>query len=155
MVTGSHNPPDQNGFKMLLAKDLTGGGPVYGEAIKALAALAAKDDYARGTGHVKNTDMREAYIAAPPERLSPARRPLKVVWDCGNGAAGEIALRLTASLPGKHTVLFAEIDGHFPHHHPDPTVEENLRDLQNAVRGAKSRSRHRVRRRRGPHRRDR
>lgn len=132
MVTGSHNPGDQNGFKMLMDKSLPGGGPIYGEAIKKLAAMAAAEDFVIGSGSSKKIDVREAYI----QRLlkdyqSP--RPLKVVWDCGNGAAGEIARRMTAALSGEHILLFDEIDGHFPNHHPDPTVAANLRDLQKAV----------------------
>lgn len=132
MVTGSHNPPDQNGFKMLIAKNLKGGGPVYGEAIKALAALAAKGDYVSGQGNAKKVDIREIYTARlAKDYHSP--KALKVVWDCGNGAAGDIARMLTSKLPGEHTLLFADIDGTFPNHHPDPTVPENLKDLQAAV----------------------
>ena len=132
MVTGSHNPPDQNGFKMLLARRLPGGGPVYGEAIKVLAALAAKGDLETGTGISKNIDVRDAYV----ERLLKAYRgaeALKVVWDNGNGAGGEIVQRLVKKLPGEHILLFPEIDGRFPNHHPDPSVPENMKDLQAAV----------------------
>ena len=128
MVTGSHNPPDQNGFKMLIAKHLPGGGPVYGEAIKALAALALRDDFATGAGQARKIELRETYV----ERLLKDYKgtaSLKVVWDCGNGAGGDIVKLLTSRLPGEHTLLFAEIDGRFPNHHPDPTVPENLRDL--------------------------
>ena len=133
MVTGSHNPGDQNGFKMRLAKHLTGGGPVYGDAIKKLAAMAARDDFVSGLGTAERIDIRDAYVLRLlKDYTSP--RPLKVVWDCGNGAAGEIARRLIAKLPGEHTLLFDEIDGRFPNHHPDPTVAENLRDLQKAVK---------------------
>ena len=131
MVTGSHNPPDQNGFKMLIAKHLPGGGPVYGDAIKKLATMAATNDFVSGKGSFKKVDIQNIYV----ERLlkDHPKTPTKVVWDCGNGAGGEIVRRLTARLPGKHILLFADIDGHFPNHHPDPTVPENLRDLQEAV----------------------
>ncbi len=133
MVTGSHNPSDQNGFKMLIAKHLTGGGPVYGDAIKKLADMAAKDDFVTGTGKVEKLDVRDAYVdRLMKDYQSP--RPLKVVWDCGNGAVGEIMLRLKAKLPGEHILLFSDIDGRFPNHHPDPTVAENLVDLQKAVK---------------------
>ena len=131
MVTGSHNPPDQNGFKMLIGKHLPGGGPVYGDAIKKLAAMSASDDYVTGKGFARSLDIRNAYV----DRLLKDQ-PLtakKVVWDCGNGAGGEIVRRVTALLPGEHTLLFAEIDGRFPNHHPDPTVPANLRDLQAVV----------------------
>jgi phosphomannomutase len=134
MVTGSHNPGDQNGFKMLIGKHLPTGGPVYGDAIKKLAAMAAKDDFVTAPkGTAKQIDVREAYIARLlKDYASP--KPLKVVWDCGNGAGGEIVERLTKKLPGTHKLLFAEIDGRFPNHHPDPTVAENLRDLEAAVK---------------------
>jgi phosphomannomutase len=137
MVTGSHNPPDQNGFKMLLAKNLKGGGPVYGEAIKQLAAIAAKGDYVTGKGQNKKVDIGEMY-AARLARDYKSPRALKVVWDCGNGAAGDIVRKLVAKLPGEHKLLFAEIDGTFPNHHPDPTVAENLVDLQKAVKETKA-----------------
>lgn len=132
MVTGSHNPPDQNGFKMMIAKHVKGGGPFFGEAIKKLGVMASKGDYVTGKGEAKKTDIREVY-AARLARDYQSPKPLKVVWDCGNGAAGEVIRRLTAKLPGEHTLLYADIDGTFPNHHPDPTVPENLRDLQDAV----------------------
>ncbi|MGB9151578.1 MAG: phosphomannomutase/phosphoglucomutase [Alphaproteobacteria bacterium] len=132
MVTGSHNPSDQNGFKMLLAKNLPGGGPVYGEAIKKLAEMAAAGDYVSGAGSVSTSDIRETYVARLLHDYQ-GPQPLSVVWDCGNGAAGEIVTMLTEKLPGTHTLLFADIDGRFPAHHPDPTDPHNLIDLQKAV----------------------
>ncbi|MDE1901352.1 MAG: phosphomannomutase/phosphoglucomutase [Alphaproteobacteria bacterium] len=132
MVTGSHNPSDQNGFKMLMAKHLIGGGPIYGAAIKKLAEMAATDDYVAGSGDVSSTDIREIYV----DRLLQdyqGKEPLNIVWDCGNGAGGEIVSMLTKKLPGTHTLLFADIDGRFPNHHPDPTEAHNLIDLQKAV----------------------
>ncbi len=128
MVTGSHNPSDYNGFKMTLQN-----GPVYGEAIKELGRIAAEADYERGQGNLRESDIQDTYI----ERLLrdfTGTKPLKVAWDCGNGAAGEIVRRLTAKLPGEHVLLFDEIDGNFPNHHPDPTVDENLEDLIRTVR---------------------
>ena len=133
MVTGSHNPPDQNGFKMLIAKHLSGGGPVYGAAIKKLADMAAKDDFVSGKGSVSTSDVSEDYIARIL-RDYQGKAPLKVVWDCGNGASGSVVKRLTDKLPGTHTLLFSEIDGAFPNHHPDPTEPHNLIDLQKAVK---------------------
>ena len=132
MVTGSHNPSDQNGFKMLLAKNLPGGGPIYGDAIKKLAAMAEKGAYVSGKGSVIDTDIRDAYIARLLQDYQ-GKEPLKVVWDCGNGAGGEIVQALTKKLPGEHILLFADIDGRFPNHHPDPTEAHNLIDLQKAV----------------------
>ena len=132
MVTGSHNPPDQNGFKMLLAKHLVGGGPVYGDAIKKLAEIAAANDFVSGTGSVSSFDVSETYIQRVLQDYQ-GTAPLNVVWDCGNGASGDIVKRLTQKLPGTHTLLFPEIDGTFPNHHPDPTEPHNLIDLQKAV----------------------
>ena len=137
MVTGSHNPSDQNGFKMLMDKRLPGGGPIYGAAIKKLAELAAKDDFVSGQRAAKKIDVREAYVARlMQDYTSP--QPMTVVWDCGNGAGGEIVQRLTAKLPGKHILLFEDIDGRFPNHHPDPTEAKNLVDLQAAVKQHKA-----------------
>ena len=127
MITGSHNPADYNGFKMTLARD-----PVYGEAVQELGRIAAAGDYETGNGTVTETDIQDAYV----ERLARdwnGKKNLKVVWDCGNGAAGEIVRRLTKILPGEHILLFDEIDGTFPNHHPDPTVDKNLADLIRAV----------------------
>lgn len=131
MITGSHNPPEYNGFKMIRNK-----GAVYGAQIQNLGTLAAAGDYASGKGSLEKRDMLDLYV----ERLLKDYRgttPLTIAWDAGNGAAGEALKRLTAKLPGKHTVLFADIDGTFPNHHPDPTVAKNLVDLQKAVRDHK------------------
>ena len=132
MVTGSHNPSDQNGFKMLLAKNLPGGGPIYGEAIKKLAAMAAAGDFVTGEGSVSEYDIRETYVDRLLQDYQGVK-PLNIVWDCGNGAGGEVLEMLVKKLPGTHTLLFADIDGRFPNHHPDPTEAHNLIDLQKAV----------------------
>ncbi|AWJ85475.1 phosphomannomutase (plasmid) [Azospirillum sp. TSH58] len=127
MITGSHNPPDYNGIKMMLGK-----GPVYGQQILDLGIIASKADYASGEGSSEQVDIKDAYV----ERLLrdyDGTRDLTIAWDAGNGATGEILRRLTAKLPGKHILLFDEIDGNFPNHHPDPTVEKNLVDLKKAV----------------------
>jgi len=127
MITGSHNPPDYNGIKMMLGK-----GPFYGQAIQELGVATQAADYVDGAGQAVEIDVREAYV----ERLLrdyDGPRPLKVAWDAGNGATGEILRRLTARLPGEHVLLFDDIDGNFPNHHPDPTVAENLVDLQRVV----------------------
>ncbi len=127
MVTGSHNPPDYNGFKMMQKS-----GSVFGETIQEIGRIAAKGDYARGEGSTKTIDICDAYV----ERLLKdytATKHMKVAWDNGNGAAGEILQRLVAKLPGEHILLYEDIDGNFPNHHADPTVDENLVDLQKCV----------------------
>ncbi len=129
MVTGSHNPPTHNGFKMMI-----GGKPVYGGMIQDLARLAAESSAGAAPGGEEQADLREAYTAKLAAALGDADiSGLKVGWDAGNGAAGEIMARLTARLPGTHRLLNEAIDGRFPAHHPDPTEPENLRQLQALV----------------------
>ena len=126
-VTGSHNPPSHNGFKMMLGRK-----PLYGARIQELGQLAAEGAFTEGEGRRSDAPLLDAYV----ERLVQdfrAGRPLHVVWDAGNGATGEALQAVTARLPGRHDLLFAEIDGRFPNHHPDPTVPENLEDLIAAV----------------------
>ena len=127
MITGSHNPPNYNGIKMVLGKR-----PFYGADIQNLGTLAAAGDYAEGVGSAVTVDVREEYVARLAKDYA-GPRPLRVAWDAGNGATGEIMRRLAAVLPGEHILLFDTIDGTFPNHHPDPTVPENLVDLQRAV----------------------
>ena len=127
MVTGSHNPPADNGFKLM-----RGTAGFFGADIAALGTRAARGDWSSGDGASGDTDVRSAYV----ERLLRdyrARGGLKVGWDAGNGAAGEVLVRLAHRLPGSHTLLNAEIDGTFPAHHPDPTVAANLRQLRGTV----------------------
>jgi phosphomannomutase len=127
-VTGSHNPPAHNGFKMML-----GTKSFFGERIQELGRIAAEGAYAQGQGRQIEEPVFDAYV----ERLArdfPGGRALSVVWDAGNGAAGEALSALAARLPGRHRLLFADIDGRFPNHHPDPTVDANLEDLRAAVR---------------------
>ncbi|MFN3591888.1 MAG: phosphoglucomutase/phosphomannomutase PgmG, partial [Thermaurantiacus sp.] len=126
MVTGSHNPPNYNGFKMMLKER-----PFWGSDIRALGEMAANADWESGSGALAKRDMRQAYV----DRLLADVRlpPLRVGWDAGNGAAGEVLERLVARLPGEHVTLFTAIDGQFPNHHPDPTVEANLADLKALV----------------------
>ena len=135
MVTGSHNPGDHNGFKMMFGPGCGGGRPVFGDEIRELGrAAAAGADPAPEPGKTAAIDVAEAYtdrLVAELEGADLSR--LTAVWDCGNGAAGEIAARLTGRLSGIHRLLYAEIDGDFPNHHPDPTVAANLADLQAAV----------------------
>ena len=128
MVTGSHNPPDQNGFKMMIGKK-----PFFGESIAGLGDLAASDDFATGSGSASDAPMIERYVDRLVSDAAPAGRPLTVAWDAGNGAAGDAMSRLTARMPGRHILLNEKIDGRFPIHHPDPTVVENLAQLIAAV----------------------
>ncbi len=127
MVTGSHNPANYNGFKMTLAAR-----PFWGADIRALGAAAEAGDWETDSGEVRDEDVQQRYIARLVEDVRlPA---LKVGWDCGNGATGRILADLVRHLPGTHHLLFTEIDGRFPNHHPDPTVEANLADLKALVR---------------------
>jgi len=132
MITGSHNPPEYNGFKMMLAPHLKGGAAFYGDDIQALGTLAAEADYETGAGTRRDENVFDAYVDRLLDEVGEMR-PLSVCWDAGNGAAGDVMTAFTARLPGRHTLLFAEIDGSFPNHHPDPTVPETLVDLQRAV----------------------
>ncbi len=127
MITGSHNPPDYNGFKMTLYKE-----PVFGETIQHIGDIAASGEFTKGVGSVQEIDIRAEYVARLIQDYE-SQRPMKIAWDAGNGAAGEILQRLCDVLPGEHILLFEDIDGNFPNHHPDPTVDANLVDLQAAV----------------------
>lgn len=128
MVTGSHNPPSHNGFKMMLQ-----GKPVFGAEIQALGARAARGDFASGAGAVRTIAIETDYVRRLVRDYDGAR-PLAVAWDAGNGATGSVLRQLVATLPGRHLLLNDGIDGTFPAHHPDPTVAENLLQLQEAVR---------------------
>ncbi len=128
MVTGSHNPPKHNGFKLTL-----GGAPFFGEDLTALGALAKAGDYRTGEGRVEDAPVAEAYVARLVRGVE-VPSGLRVAWDAGNGAAGDVLSALTAKLPGEHILLNETIDGTFPGHHPDPTVPENLVQLQDTVR---------------------
>ncbi|WP_114418779.1 phosphomannomutase/phosphoglucomutase [Marinospirillum perlucidum] len=132
MVTGSHNPPDYNGFKCVLA-----GETLSGEAISDLYRRITEQDFKRGEGFEKSKDMRQDYLSAILESVQ-LQRPLKVVVDTGNGVAGELAPRLMQELGCEVIPLFTEIDGTFPNHHPDPGKPENLQDLIAEVKEQKA-----------------
>jgi phosphomannomutase len=126
-VTGSHNPRDDNGFKMVL-----GHRSFYGADVQDLARLAAAGAWSAGAGTVTDADVLDAYVT----RLLAGHGggSYRIGWDCGNGAAGPAVEALTARLPGEHHLLYTEVDGRFPNHHPDPTEEHNLDDLKALVR---------------------
>ncbi len=130
-VTGSHNPPQFNGFKMVL-----GGEPIYGAAIQGLRRLIEEGRTPGRPGGLRGSDasVLARYREAIVQRNGPLARRLKVVVDCGNGVSSLVAVETLRQLGADVVALFCESDGTFPHHHPDPTVLENLADLQAAVR---------------------
>jgi phosphomannomutase len=125
-ITGSHNPANYNGFKMVLF-----GTAFFGERIQELGRMAAAGDWEQGAGSVTELDVIDRYIDRLLRDFNGAA--YKIGWDAGNGAAGHILERLVKRLPGEHHTIFTEVDGTFPNHHPDPTVEANLEDLKRLV----------------------
>ncbi len=125
-VTGSHNPADYNGFKLLLK-----GRSVFGQEIQEIGQRAAAGHWNEGSGTVEEVDIREGYVNRLLEDFSG--KAYRVGWDAGNGAAGPILDMLVDRLPGLHFAIFTNVDGTFPNHHPDPTVEKNLADLKELV----------------------
>ncbi|APE27612.1 phosphoglucomutase/phosphomannomutase PgmG [Aurantiacibacter gangjinensis] len=131
-ITGSHNPANYNGFKMVFE-----GRPFFGGDIQRLGELAAAGDWTSGMGEVDSVDIIEQYVERLLTALSGIDEGvlsgLRIGWDAGNGAAGPALELLTQRLPGEHHLLYTEVDGNFPNHHPDPTVEANLVDLRALV----------------------
>jgi phosphomannomutase / phosphoglucomutase len=128
MVTGSHNPPQYNGLKMMLAGDT-----LSGEAIQALRARITGNDLATGNGTYRTHDIRAAYLDRITGSIKPAR-PMRIAVDCGNGVAGATAPELYRRLGCTVEELFCEVDGTFPNHHPDPSQPHNLEDLIAALK---------------------
>jgi len=132
-ITGSHNPPEYNGFKMCV-----GTGSLHGAEIQALYGLIIGGAFPSGSGKVTYVDVIDRYVADIAERIGPLAHadgtPLRVVYDCGNGAGALVAPQLMRALGVDGIGLFTESDGTFPNHHPDPTVPENLVDLIEAVK---------------------
>lgn len=127
MVTGSHNPKEYNGFKLV-----TGNAPFFGEQIQELGRIARTGRFEKSVGCLEEEDFSELYI----HRLLKDFRhgmDLRVVWDCGNGATGKIVSDILPSLPGRHILINEDIDGSFPCHHPDPSRPANMKQLQDVV----------------------
>jgi phosphomannomutase/phosphoglucomutase len=127
-ITGSHNPPEYNGFKLSVGK-----GSLHGEEIQELYRIILDGKFPGGRGAVRDEAVIERYVADVAARISKLSRPLKVVADCGNGAGSLVAPQLLRSIGARLVSLFCDSDGTFPNHHPDPTVVENLHDLIAAV----------------------
>ena len=127
-ITGSHNPPDYNGFKMMMGKK-----SFFGEDIQKLGAMAAKADWENGQGKAESRNILADYAARLLRDVKPGKK-LKVAWDTGNGAVGVSIRAIVDKLPGEHIVLNERVDGTFPAHHPDPTVPANLEQLMDVVK---------------------
>jgi phosphomannomutase / phosphoglucomutase len=127
-ITGSHNPPEYNGFKMI-----AGGRPVYGEAIQEMRRRIEAGRFATGSGTSRTEDILEDYVADVGGRFS-VQRPVRVVVDCGNGTGSVVAVELLRRTGAEVIPLYCESDGTFPNHHPDPTVDEYIADMIALVR---------------------
>ncbi len=128
MITGSHNPPDYNGFKISVGK-----GTIFGEEIQELRRIIEKKDFINGSGFCKEHNIFPQYLERYKNEFGNLGN-LNVVLDCGNGAAGCIVKDLFNAVGMNPTILFEEPDGRFPNHHPDPTIEKNLQDLSRVVK---------------------
>jgi phosphomannomutase / phosphoglucomutase len=127
-ITGSHNPPEYNGFKML-----SRGRSVYGEAIQSLRRMIEEGDFESGRGGYEQRDIVAEYVEDVGGRFAP-KRPIKVVVDCGNGTGSVVAVDLLRRAGAEVVPLYCESDGTFPNHHPDPTVDEYIQDMIEVVR---------------------
>ena len=125
-ITGSHNPANYNGFKMVFQ-----GRPFFGADIQTLGAMAEAGDWVEGSAGSETIDIMDRYVARLVEGFDGDA--FRIGWDAGNGAAGPVVEKLVKLLPGEHHTLFTDVDGDFPNHHPDPTEEKNLADLRALV----------------------
>ncbi|MBI4904288.1 MAG: phosphomannomutase/phosphoglucomutase [Acidobacteria bacterium] len=132
MITGSHNPAEYNGFKVMVGKST-----IFGAEIQKVLQIIQSGDFEQGEGSVTDADVSEAYISEIAPQFQFASR-IKVVVDAGNGTAGPTMHRLLERLNVDATEMFFDMDGAFPNHHPDPTVEHNLEHLKTAVREQKA-----------------
>jgi phosphomannomutase/phosphoglucomutase len=128
-ITGSHNPSEFNGFKLCVGTD-----SLHGEGIQRLRRLVEAGRFPEGEGTLRSEDVLDRYVDDIVTRVGRLSRPLKVVMDCGNGVGALVVPKLFSRLGISPVLLFAESDGTFPNHHPDPTVVANLQDLIAAVR---------------------
>jgi len=128
MVTGSHNPPEYNGFKMCI-----GTGTIYGETIQQIRKIIENKDFESGRGEHRHLDIEEPYLAHLKDNIK-LERPIEVVLDAGNGVAGRVAPDAFTQAGCKVHALYCDVDGTFPNHHPDPTIPANLDDLIKKVR---------------------
>ena len=128
-ITGSHNPPEYNGFKLS-----AGTASLHGDSIQRLYEMIRSEEFSSGDGRVRTENVIERYLDDMVERVGVLSRPIRVVLDCGNGAGALVGPQLLQRLGANLTTLFCESDGTFPNHHPDPTVVENLSDIIAAVR---------------------
>lgn len=126
-VTGSHNPPEYNGFKISVGK-----GTIFGAEIQRLREIMQKGQFIDGRGSEESFDIKPMYYERYRKEFGQIKN-VKVVLDCGNGAGGSVVRGLFNAVGLNPTIMFEEPDGRFPNHHPDPTVEENLVDLKNQV----------------------
>jgi phosphomannomutase len=131
-ITGSHNPADHNGFKMVFM-----GRPFFGADIQTIGRMSTQGDWDDGSGGVERVDILGDYVARLLQGLvgvpEAELQNLRIGWDSGNGAAGPALKLLTGRMTGEHHLLFTQVDGTFPNHHPDPTEEKNLADLKALV----------------------
>lgn len=132
-ITGSHNPPEFNGLKICVGR-----GSLYGDGIQRLYDIAIAGNFPSGKGECTGEDVLDRYVDDIAAKIGTLSRPLKVVADCGNGVGALVVPKLLTKIGANATLLFAESDGTFPNHHPDPTVVENLQDLIAAVKREKA-----------------
>jgi len=127
MITGSHNPPDYNGFKVTL-----GNSAIYGAEIRRIGEIIENGEFVEGKGSVEEYDLIPEYIVDISDRITLAR-PVSLAVDCGNGVGGITAVHVLRNIGCEPVMLFDKVDGHFPNHHPDPTIEANLSHLKEVI----------------------